>query len=659
VILPTFLALALPLAALWRLLDRALRDMRLAFGLALLAWALVAVAISELASIGEHLTRPVVAVVWGLLAIVSLVVLLRVPRTTPLVLDVHGRWERAGLIAIGVIGVLTLATGLLAAPNNWDSMVYHLARVDMWTHLGGVQHYATHIEPQLYQPPGAELLILQGYVLGSTDALAAIAQWLAWAGCVVLAHRAAQALGAGSRGRMGAAVLAASCPLAILEASSTQNDLLLALWLLLATTCAAIAWRREGEGEGTDAGVSARTAGWLLLAASAAIGMAVLTKGTGLMFGAPVGVLIAAAAVRRVGPARAGALALVGAVLVALPNAGQWARNFETYGSIVAAEHAGLANPYRVQDPGAGSLVSNLVRNATNHLDVPFEPANDAIERATVRTLDALGIDANDPKTTFLAQPFRVGPFGPHEDHAGSMLLLVLGLWAIGSTILARRRREPGSGIQLAWLGVLAAQVLLFAWLITWQNWHVRMHLPVTIAVAVLVAVRLGVRRTPRALATVCAIAIVVSPLYVLANVTRPLIGEGSVLTSSRAATRFEPRPQLREPYAEVVRRARDLDVETVGLVSGIDDWQYPLLRELHKRGIDVRQVLVSGPSAKFADAKAPLPDVVICTGCTPDKQALLAAEGLAPVELDAGGPREGRGDDVATVELWVRDARG
>jgi hypothetical protein len=35
VILPTFLALALPLAALWRLLDRALRDMRLAFGLAL------------------------------------------------------------------------------------------------------------------------------------------------------------------------------------------------------------------------------------------------------------------------------------------------------------------------------------------------------------------------------------------------------------------------------------------------------------------------------------------------------------------------------------------------------------------------------------------------------------------------------------------------
>ncbi len=631
------LLLVLPYLAAWQLAARWLDDWRLGLGTAALAWFAWSVVASELLSLGDALTQRSLLLVWGIPALASVPVLWRARGMVSWQWwTTFARVERAALAVIGVCLVATAFTALWAAPNNWDSMTYHLARVEMWRQLEAVAHYATHIEPQLYQPPGAELMVAQGYVLsGGSDVLAALVQWAAYVEVVVLGSLAARAIGGDRRTQLAAALLVATIPLAMLEASSTQNDLVLASSLTIAMTFAMVAWRAERPAR-------------LLLLASLAIGLAVLTKGTGLMFGLPVGVLIAGVAIRRLGVARTVPLAVAGALLVAAPNVGQWARNHETYGTFVASEHAGVENPYRVQDPGVRSLVSNLVRNATNHLDLPGDAANDHVERWTVRGLDAIGIDANDPKSTFLAQPFKVGPFGPHEDHAGSLLLLVLGLWAGFSTLRARDRR------QLAWLAVFTAQILLFCWFITWQNWHVRMHLPVTVAVAVLVAVRLGARPSPRLLVVACVIATALAPIYLLGNVTRPLVGEDSILTHSRTATRFQPRPQLRAPYAEVVERVDDGGLDAVGLATGIDDWQYPLLVEFATRDVRVDQVAVSGPSQRYARSSS-LPDAIVCVSCAPWQQAAFGDAGLTLVRLDAGGLRLGRNDDATTTELWMR----
>ncbi len=631
------LLLTLPFLAAWQAAARWLDDWRLGLATAAITWFVWSVAWSELLSLADALTQRSLLIVWGATALVSIVALWRARRR-----PTWSRWrastrlERGAYVVIGVCLAVTLLVALWAAPNNWDSMTYHLARVEMWYQLEAVAHYATHIEPQLYQPPGAELLIAQSYILsGGSDALAATVQWTAYLTCIATASLAADALGAARSTQLAAALLVATIPLAMLEASSTQNDLVLAAALLVAATFAMVAWRSEHPVR-------------LLLLASVAIGLAVLTKGTGLMFGLPVGLLVAGVALRRVGLVRAVPLALVGVALMAMPNVGQWARNYDTYGTLVASTHAGIENPYQVQDPGPRSLVSNLVRNATNHMDLPGTAANDRLEQWTVDALDAIGIDANDPKTTFLQQPFKIGPFGPHEDHAGSLLLLVLGLWAVVSTLIARDRR------QLAWLAMLVAQVLLFAWFVTWQNWHVRMHLPLTVAVAVLVAVRLGVRRSPRLLVAACVVAAALAPLYLAFNVTRPLIGNDSILTASRTETRYQPRPQLRKPYAEVVSQIEKAGIDRIGLATGIDDWQHPLLVAFRERDIDVTPVFVSGPSQLYASFD-PLPDAVVCVSCQPAQQDMMRVNDLLPVPLDAGGLRKGRGDDATTTELWMR----
>ena len=671
----TFLLLALPALGAWSVARPRVDDPRLALGWVALGWAAWAMLVSELLSLGAphvvgeapgHLTRWWLVGAWAVPGAASLVLLVRtrgvgarralldlraamqrpsmdtvaVSRASTM-LDLSARWVIAACLT------LTALVALLAAPNNWDSMVYHLARVAVWERLGGIVHYATNVEPQLYQPPGAETLIAQTFLIAGTDALAALVQWMAYVGVVAVAGAAAALLGADRRTQLLAHVLAATAPLAILEASSTQNDLVLSFWLLLAATWATGIWTRASTW-------SARTHVAAALGASAALGMAAATKGTGLLYGLPIGILLLAACLRRVGARRALPLAVVGALVLALPNLGGWSRTNDTFGSPLAAGDVGL--PYRVEHPTPRTAASNLVRNVSNHLDLPIAAWNRGVEHAVERTHDALGIDEDDPRTTFVASPFRVGPYGPHEDHAGSFVLLVLGLAALVVAIVDRVRRRAGSGARAGWLGMLLAQIVLFDLLLTWQNWHVRLHLPVTLAAIPLLAAVLGAPRTSRVPARLLLIGALVStllaPVYLFGNVTRPLVGEDSVLTHSRTHTRFVPRPRLRTALQSAVRQIHDAGVTEAGIAAGIDDWVYALtvLGDRVEPSIRFHEVLVTNGTATWMRADGAFGDAVVCLSCRPEQAAALEAAGLTDVPLTDG--------DATGTHLFLRAPR-
>ena len=60
------------------------------------------------------------------------------------------------LIAAIAALVLTLAAlAIVAPPNTWDSMTYHMGRVAHWAQNGSVNHYPTTITRQLYLGPWA------------------------------------------------------------------------------------------------------------------------------------------------------------------------------------------------------------------------------------------------------------------------------------------------------------------------------------------------------------------------------------------------------------------------------------------------------------------------------------------------------------------------
>ena len=135
-----------------------------------------------------------------------------------------------------IVVALSGAVALFAVPTTWDSMSYHLARVAHWAQNHTVAFYPTHIVRQLYQPPWAEFAMLHLYILAGSDRLANLVQWVAMAVSLVGVSVIARQLGAGPRGQLLSAFVCATIPMGIMQASTTQNDYVAALWLVCLTS---------------------------------------------------------------------------------------------------------------------------------------------------------------------------------------------------------------------------------------------------------------------------------------------------------------------------------------------------------------------------------------------------------------------------------------
>ncbi|MFY9488317.1 MAG: hypothetical protein WAP35_06440 [Solirubrobacterales bacterium] len=636
-VLVAAIVLGIPALALWTWLvslpDQRRWHWREAFALTTVAWALYSVAAIWILSIGAghdlsqaregHLTRAGLLAVWTLPGVAGSVVLLRKRawlagslaslRSSSSKVDRRARVViAASVFCVAVVGVVAL----LAAPNNWDSMTYHLSRVVAWLRLGGVTHYATNVEPQLYQPPGSEMLIAQWQALTGSDRMAASVQWFAFAGSGLIASLAAARLGAGRWGQVIAAFLVVTMPMAMMQGSSTQNDLITGFWLLGAATLA-IGPRATADA----APVPASHTNVRVLAAGAALGLAVLTKGTALIYALPVSALLAYQLLRGGVAARRIAVLAMAGLLVLLPSLPHALANHQTFDSYLGTGSAG--NVYKNEKIGPATLVSNLVRNASIHTKVPG--ADERVEDLYRSVLTAVSINPDDPANTFGGIAYDVGKFGPHEDHAPNLILMLLGIAAVFAAIAVPAFR---SRRRLAWALVIGVQVLLFCLLFKWQVWHSRLHLPVFVLIAPLAAVWLEKTRGSRLVAGVLVLIALAAPVYLFYNYTRPLVGPRSIVTNERSHQMFFPRRDIEAPYRAVVNAIkRDKRVD-VGLIATFDDWIYPF----HELAGDedgaprIREIEAGNPSARYAVGRTP--DTIICLNCDDARKAMLASSG-------------------------------
>ena len=242
------------------------------------------------------------------------------------------------VLALGVLVTIIALIGLLSAPSNWDSMTYHLVRVMHWMQNRSVSHYSTGDPTQLYHGPWAEFAMLHLQVLADTDRYAFLPQWTAFVVSAVGASLLATQIGANPRGQLLSGLFVLTIPGGVLQACSTQNNLVLSAWLISAA--AALLWFR---GTAADATLEARIPGpWVAaILFGAAIGLALLTKGTAYIFVLPLIIWFLIAGIRH-GRSGVAAVLLAGAIAAAL-NAGHWSRNFVKFGSpLIAPADVGL-----------------------------------------------------------------------------------------------------------------------------------------------------------------------------------------------------------------------------------------------------------------------------------------------------------------------------
>ena len=534
------------------------------------------------------------------------------------------RWWIVPLVPAVAIAITTAVIALVAPPNNWDSMTYHMSRVEHWRVLNSVAHYPTNIEWQLYLNPWAEFSILQFQTLGfGSDRLANLVQWFAFVGSMVGVSLLVRILGGARFAQSLAALMVATTPVIILQSTSTQNDLVCGFFVVSA---ACFLFERLA---------TSSTKHELYFPLSVAL--AIATKGTAYLILAPFVVYALILVSKQEGFRRGVRLAGFLVIATLMLNAGHWTRN-------LALWHHPLGDPkglvkYQNESFGITETLSTVVRNAALHVSTPSERVN-ALTESVVRRIHAvLGISIGEPSLTMQG-------FGPpdqilahaqlltHEDFAGNGLALVLAVVAVGLAILTKagRRSRP-----LAILLLMSA--FLFCASLKWALYNSRLHTPLFLLAAAVVACVLVPSQltwSRRYLVTVKGLMVAILTLtalpWVARNHIRPLISTQdapSIFERSRIEQMFANKTREIIPYTELVSvLAQRVPCREIGLKIGagtnpkfpasVETFEYPLWQIARHAGADLtfRHVGITGESARIASRSADsVPCAVVVIG--------------------------------------------
>jgi hypothetical protein len=120
-------------------------------------------------------------------------------------------------------------------------------------------------------------------------------------------------------------------------------------------------------------------------------------------------------------------------------------------------------------------IVSNVVRNIGLHLGSPSESLNRKMTSWAEAAIKVLGIDPDDPGSTWTGEHFQIAVPILHEDALGNSIHLLLIYAAIGIFLFDGKSHQLNVKVYTA--GLIGSFVLFCAYL-RWQPWHTRLHLP-------------------------------------------------------------------------------------------------------------------------------------------------------------------------------------
>lgn len=548
---------ALPLLALlliWLRLSSS-RGWREALIDAAVIWGvLVAVSTEALSLIGQF-RFPLVAALWVVASCIAAAADWRKGDFTRLRVIKRGSTRVLAIAALpfAVITAMTLLVALVAPPNTWDSMSYHMARVAHWVDQGSVNNYPTETLRQLFQPPWAEYAIAHFQILSGGDHLANIVQWSSMIGSTVGVSLIAQRLGAPIAAQYLAALIAATLPMGILQSTSTQNDYVESFWLV----CAVVFVLRLRDESGLE----------VVLGLAASLGLAVLTKGTAYIYAVPIIILGAWWLIRRYG-LRVWQPSLLIALAVLALNLGAWGRNISTFGSAIGPPEP-LANAvFSVPE-----LASNIVRDTSNQIGTPFAIVNGRMQGAIRRIHLWLGISQNDARTTYPGVTFQVNALSNDEDSTPSPLQFLLLVVASIMSLLYIRRRKTHA----IYAGGLILAFVLFSLVLRWQPWLGRLELPLLVVGAPVTAAAITAVSSRRVIVAIAAVLSICAVPWLLGPWTRPLVGPSSILTTARSDIYFVAKPTVEDAYLRAASQAHASGCHVIGIVGAEDTWEYPL----------------------------------------------------------------------------------
>lgn len=559
---------------LWGLFNQKL-SMRESFIWASIIFGLFVVIITEVLSLFKWIKPVPLALSWLFLSFLVIVILIKYYRTNLRINIVFPRsfssLEKVLLSCIITIMAITFIIALVAPPNNYDSMTYHMSRVVHWEQNQSIAHYPTGIVPQLSLPPLAEFIILNFQILSGNDRFANLVQWISMFGSVIVITLIAQLLGGNRKQQILSGFIGSTIPMGILQATSTQNDYVVAFWLL-----------------GLVYFVIKSDTGWgafNIAGAAMALGLAILTKSIAFFYAFPFLVWLIYIYLKKVKLNSWKYLLFMLLIILAI-NSGHYYRNFNVFSSIEGPNYSTKNETILPRN-----ILSNCISYFAANLATPSFKINNAIEDGVAHFNGIIGVKYFDKRS--VREPFEVYRYAPHEDIVPSpvhLLLIVLS----GIAFFCSRSLRQNTSLLFYCVSLFVGCLLLFA-LLRYQSAFFRFTLSFIVLSSPLLGIILEKIFSKGILVVMIIVMMILALPPLIMNITRPIIppplahrSEFSILNVPRQFFYFGGGRQAEyESYKNIVKTIKNRKYINIGVI-GINN-EYPLWALLENSGIKFR----------------------------------------------------------------------
>jgi hypothetical protein len=495
---------------------------------------------------------------------------------------------KTNLVIITLL-ILTFVQGLLSAPSTTDAMTYHIPRVLHWLQEQTI-YQSTIRNSHDFMPPFAEYLLVHLYSFTGDDRLLFLSQWLAYAMSIYLSGVIALQLGADKKTKELTRLFVAVIPMAILQSTSTQVDMVSANLVLIVLHIVLVFLQMPNY--------------------TLAFYMA-LAIGLGLQIKAPFALSALMALVPLITSLakQFKKVMLMGvfiASVVLLMQIRFFIQNISLYGNILGQNLSGSANTYANERFDLPAVASNVARNTFNHIPVPI--FTNYADKSLVSFHSFLGINIHDPKTTYLNHDFHISPvLYPQEDIIGNPIHLIV--IVIGGLMLFKVDIKNKYQLKVLYLGLLA-YYLIFAFILKWEPYHNRLQIAFFLIGTITSVCLLSINKYGKNFLNTCLfLSIPLAFIIILLNVSRPYVSYGlfyenikqfslplsslpeSFLIKPRDMQYFNARYYWYDPYNEISEiLAGDKGLKAINFKL-MDEFEYPFWVQLKEKGVRFRVV--------------------------------------------------------------------
>jgi hypothetical protein len=332
------------------------------------------------------------------------------------------------LIFFLIISPLLLLT-IFIPPNNWDSMAYHLPRVEHWIQNKNIYPYPTNIVRQVLTSPLSEYIIANFQILASTDSFSNLVQFASFIFILFSATLIFSLLKIGIKGQLFLLLALLSFPMMLFQATTTQTDLLASFFFVSFILFALQIIQTEANFK----------TNFIFLALSLTLG--ILTKYHIAIFAAPIVLYLLFFLLKKKNNKNTIFAILISCLTIAIILVPLFVRNIYFFGSITGKDlfddNATIVN----SSISIQNMLSNNFKHIVDFISLPVNGYNNLLFSVNHSLHNLIGVSENMPGNNWAGEPFTVNNY-LNEDTAGSILHAILIILSIFLVFKSKKKSK-------------------------------------------------------------------------------------------------------------------------------------------------------------------------------------------------------------------------